>query len=123
MYVATVPNRGSPPAILLRESYREGGKVKNRTLANLSHWPEHKVEALRAVLQGRGPQILLEDAFEITRSLPHGHVAAVLGTLRSLGLDEVIDPAPSRTRPRLGDGRRPGDRPLLQAVLGAGASL
>ena len=55
MYVARVPNRGSPPAILLRESYREGGKVKNRTLANLSRWPEHKVDALSRALKGLPP--------------------------------------------------------------------
>ena len=99
MYVVKVPNRGSPPAILLRESYREAGKVKNRTLANLSAWPEAKVEALSRVLKGRPPPAAdLDGAFEITRSLPHGHVAAVLGTLRDLGLEELIDPVPSRQR-------------------------
>jgi hypothetical protein len=99
MYVVKVPNRGSPPAILLRESYREAGKVKNRTLANLSAWPEAKVEALSRVLKGQPPPAAdLDGAFEITRSLPHGHVAAVLGTARQLGLDELIDPAPSRHR-------------------------
>jgi hypothetical protein len=99
MYVVKVPNRGSPPAILLRESYRQDGKVKNRTLANLSSWPEAKVEALARVLKGQPPPAApLHEAFEITRSLPHGHVAAVLGTARQLGLDELIDPAPSRHR-------------------------
>jgi hypothetical protein len=99
MYVAKVPNRGSPPAVLLRESYREGGKVKNRTLANLSAWPEAKVDALSRVLKGQPPPAAdLDGAFEITRSLPHGHVAAVLGTLRDLGLEELIDPVPSRHR-------------------------
>jgi hypothetical protein len=99
MYVVKVPNRGSPPAILLRESYREAGKVKNRTLANLSSWPEAKVEALSRVLKGQPPPAAdLDGAFEITRSLPHGHVAAVLGTLRALGLEELIDPVPSRQR-------------------------
>ena len=99
MYVAKVPNRGSPPAVLLRESYREAGKVKNRTLANLSAWPEAKVDALSRVLKGQPPPAAgLDRAFEITRSLPHGHVAAVLGTARQLGLDELIDPAPSRHR-------------------------
>ena len=99
MYVVKVPNRGSPPAILLRESYREEGKVKNRTLANLSSWPEAKVEALARVLKGAPPPAApLREAFEITRSLPHGHVAAVLGTARRLGLPELIDPAPSRHR-------------------------
>ena len=98
MYVARVPNRQSPPAILLRESFREDGKVKNRTLANLSHWPQEKVDALSLVLKGLPPKFALEDTFEITRSLPHGHVAAVLGTLRSLGVEEMIDPVPSRQR-------------------------
>ena len=99
MYVVKVPNRGSPPAILLRESYREAGKVKNRTLANLSAWPEAKVDALTRVLKGQPPPAApLDEAFEITRSLPHGHVAAVLGTARQLGLEELIDPVPSRHR-------------------------
>jgi Transposase DDE domain len=98
MYVARVPNRGSPPAVLLRESYREAGKVKNRTLANLSSWPEAKVDALSRVLKGQPPAAALDGAFEITRSLPHGHVAAVLGTLRDLALEELIDPVPSRHR-------------------------
>src|SRR5229473_3894882 len=98
MYVAKVPNRGSPPAILLRESYREAGKVKNRTLANLSSWPEAKVDALSRVLKGQAPAASLDGAFEITRSLPHGHVAAVLGTARQLGLEGLIDPVPSRHR-------------------------
>ena len=79
--------------MLLRESYREDGKVKNRTLANLSSWPEAKVDALSRVLKGQPPAASLDGAFEITRSLPHGHVAAVLGTVRQL-----IDPAPSRSR-------------------------
>src|SRR6187200_1753239 len=98
MYVARIPNRGSPPAILLRESYREGGKVKNRTLANLSHGPEHKVDTLARALKGLPPKLELAEAFEITRSLPHGHVAAVLATAQRLGLAELIDPTPSRRR-------------------------
>jgi hypothetical protein len=97
MYITRVPNRASPPAVLLRESYREGGKVKNRTLANLSSWPEAKVEALSRALRGL-PPAGLEGTFEVTRSLPHGHVAAVLGTIRELGLEELIDPVPSRQR-------------------------
>ena len=98
MYVAVVPNRGSPPAILLRESYREGGKVKNRTLANLSHWPAEKVDDLRRVLTGQSPKLDLTQAVEITRSLPHGQVAAVLGSAQRLGMAELIDPTPSRNR-------------------------
>jgi hypothetical protein len=97
MYVTRVPNRGSPPAVLLRESYRKGGKVKNRTLANLSSWPEAKVEALSRALKGL-PPAGLEGMVDITRSLPHGHVAAVLGTIRGLGLAELIGPEPSRQR-------------------------
>jgi hypothetical protein len=97
MYVTRVPNRGSPPAVLLRESYREGGKVKNRTLANLSSWPEAKVEALSRALKGL-PPAGLEGMVDITRSLPHGHVAAVLGTIRELGLEKLISPEPSRQR-------------------------
>jgi hypothetical protein len=98
MYVARVPNRGSPPAILLRESYRDGGKVKNRTLANLTRWPEDKVQALSRVLKGLPPRLDLAEAFEVTRSLPHGHVAAVLGSAQRLGIEELIDSAPSRRR-------------------------
>jgi len=98
MYVTRVPNRGSPPAVLLRESYRENGQVKTRTLANLSRWPEHKVQRLERALKGQLAPMELAGAFDITRSLPHGHVAAVLGTARHLGVEELIDPAPSRWR-------------------------
>src|SRR5271169_25298 len=89
MYVAAVPNRNSPPAILLREGYREDGKVKTRTLANISHWPEAKIEALRRVLRDDLPA---PDAGALTmlRSLPHGHVAAVLATARRIGLDRLL---------------------------------
>lgn len=97
MYVAVVPNRGSPPAILLRESYREGRSVRTRTLANLSHWPSAQIETLRRVLRGE-TLVAPEDAFEIVRSRPHGHVAAVVGTLRRLGLEQVIASRPSRQR-------------------------
>src|SRR5262245_31074427 len=89
MYIATIPNRSSPPAILLRESYRQGGQVKTRTLANLTDWPPAQLDALRHVLRG-DLLVAPEDAFEIVRSLPHGHVAAVLGTVRRLGVDRLI---------------------------------
>jgi len=89
MYVERVPNRSSPPAILLRESYREDGKIKKRTLANLSDWPAAKVEALRRVLRDESVG-LADRAVELQRSLPHGHVAAALGTLRELGLDRLL---------------------------------
>jgi hypothetical protein len=98
MYVTRVPNRGSPPAVLLRESYRQDGKVRNRTLANLSRWPPEKVEALERVLKGLPPKVALAEAFEIARSRPHGHVAAAVGTARELGMPELIDAAPSRAR-------------------------
>jgi hypothetical protein len=80
MYITRVPNRGSPPAVLLRESCREGGQVKNRTVANLSSWPEAMVEALSRALTGL-PPAGLEGMAEIARSLPHGHLVAVLGTI------------------------------------------
>jgi Transposase DDE domain len=97
MYIATIPNRSSPPAILLRESYRQDGQVKTRTLANLTHWPPAQLEALRRVLRG-DTLVAPEDAFEIIRSLPHGHVAAVLGTLRRLGLDFLLAAQKSHQR-------------------------
>jgi hypothetical protein len=101
MYVAVVPNRKSPPAILLRESFRERGKVCNRTLANLSHWPAEKIEALRQVLQGKQAGTAhLQSAFTIARSLPHGHVAAVLATMDHLKLPLILDEEPSRERNR-----------------------
>ena len=82
MYIEAVPNRNSPPAVLLRETYRQNGKICKRTLCNLSHWPTGHVEGLRGVLRG-GTVIPPErDAFTVTRSLPHGHVAAALGTAR-----------------------------------------
>ena len=95
MYVTRVPNRSSPPAVLLRESYRDGGKVKTRTLANLTAWPDAKVEALRLVLKGE-TAIVSKDELRIERSLPHGHVAAVLGMARKLGLDKLLARVPSR---------------------------
>ena len=98
MYVERVPNRNSPPAVLLRESYREGGKVRKRTLANLSKWPDELVEGFRILLKGGVALPSVDAAFEIVRSRPHGHVAAVLGTLRRLGLEKLLDRRPSRER-------------------------
>jgi len=97
MYVEVVPNRGSPPAVLLRESVREGPRIRKRTLANLSAWPPEKVALLRHVLRG-DPLVPPADAVEILRTRPHGHVAAVLGTLRRLELDRCLDVQPSRLR-------------------------
>ena len=102
MYIETVPNRGSPPAILLRESYRDGKSVRKRTLLNLSHWPPEQVEGLRGVLKGGVVLPPGEQPFTIERSLPHGAVAAVLGTARSVGLDRLLGPktANEPNRPR-----------------------
>jgi hypothetical protein len=98
MYIEAVPNRNSPPAILLRESYRAGGKVRKRTLCNLSDWPTAYVEGLRGVLKG-GTVIPVErDALTVIRSLPHGHVAAALGTARKIGLDRILGPGSDRCR-------------------------
>ena len=97
MYVAKVPNRSSPPAFLLRESYRQDGKVKSRTLANITNWPAKKIDMLRRVLKGEtlvpvgqspGPG---GAGFEILRGLPRGHVAAVLGALRHLKMEPMLD--------------------------------
>lgn len=98
MYIEAVPNRNSPPAILLRESYRQDGKVRKRTLCNLSDWPAAHIEGLRGVLKG-GVVIAAErDAFTVTRSLPHGHVAAALGTARKIGLDRMLGAERNRCR-------------------------
>lgn len=100
MYIERVPNRNSPPAVLLRESYREGGRVKKRTLANLSHLSEATIAGLRRVL--RGDTVVAPcDAFAIERSRPHGHVAAVLGTLKKLGLDRLLAARRSPDRDRV----------------------
>ncbi len=95
MYVTRVPNRSSPPAVLLRESYRDGGRVKTRTLANLTDWPDAKVDALRRVLKGE-TAIVSRHELLIERSLPHGHVAAVLGMARKLGLHKLLPASPKR---------------------------
>ncbi len=97
MYVERVPNRNSPPAILLREAWREMGKIKKRTLANLSHWPTPKIQSLRRLLSGEH-LVSPADAFLITKSRAHGHVEAVLGTMRKLGLPGLIAAKPSRER-------------------------
>jgi len=98
MYIESVPNRNSPPAILLRESYRDGGKIKKRTIANLSDWPSEIVEGLRTLLKGGKVAPAEQETIIVRRSLPHGHVAAVLGTLRSIGLDRVLGPPRHRCR-------------------------
>src|ERR1700726_2841683 len=127
MYVAVIPNRGAPPAILLRESYRQAGKTKNRTLANLSRWPAERIGQLRAVL--RGDKLLpAAEAVEIVRALPHGHVLAALGTARRIALDALLPRrapqrrrdlalalivAPARTGGQAGDCADAGSQPFL----------
>src|SRR5262245_31561976 len=108
MHVDRIPNRTSPPAYLLRETYREGEKVKKRTLANISDWPIAKIEALRRVLRGdfssgdhRRQELML------LRSLPHGHVAAALGALRKVKLDRVLSQG----------GRRPARQVSLSIAM------
>ena len=98
MYIESVPNRNSPPAILLRESYRENGKVRKRTLCNLSDWSTAHVEGLRGVLKGGTVVAPDRDAFTVTRSLPHGHAALALGTARKIGLDTMLGPDGNRCR-------------------------
>jgi transposase len=97
MYVESVPNRNSPPAVLLRESSRLDGKIVKRTLANLSDWPASQVASLRRVLKGES-LVAPTEAFRIQRSTPHGHVAAVLGTLRRLGLERILARTPCAER-------------------------
>jgi transposase len=98
MYIETVKNRDSPPCILLRESYRQGGKVKKRTLANLTKWPNKIIENFRELLKGGIVVESIQDSFEVIRSLPHGHVAAVIGSLQKIGLERIIDSKKSRQR-------------------------
>ena len=90
MHIESVPNRKSHPTILLRESYRADGKVRKRTIANLTHWPEPLVEGLRTLLRGGVALAKADEALTIARSLPHGHVAAVLGTAEQLGLPKLL---------------------------------
>jgi hypothetical protein len=95
MFIDVIPNRGSPPAVLLRESYRDGGKVKKRTLANLSQLRPEQIDAMRAVLRGEA-LVPAGEGLEIVRALPHGHVLAALGTARRLKLDRLLPRAADR---------------------------
>ena len=97
MFIARIPNRNSPPAILLRESYRENGKVKTRTLANLSKLPASAIDVLKRSLKGQS-LVPLEETLDIVASPHHGHVKAVLQTLCRLGLPRLMDSRPSRER-------------------------
>jgi len=100
MYIETVPNRNSPPAILLRQGWRQGKKTLKRTLANLSHWPPQKIEAWRRLLRDE-TLVSPQDLFTTQRTLPHGHVQAVLGILRKLGLAAIISAKHCRERDRV----------------------
>lgn len=98
VYIERVPNRSSPPAILLRESFRKDGKVRKRTVLNLTKWPPDLIEGLRVLLKGGTAVSDFKNSFTILRSEPYGHIAATLGSLRQLGLDEILDSRPSRSR-------------------------
>ena len=93
MYIESVRNRNSPPAVLLRESYRdEKGKVKKRTLANLSHWKPVHVAGLKAILKGAHvSDVPFEEQFSVERTLPHGHVAVLLGKFKQLGMTNLLE--------------------------------
>ena len=94
MYVEAIPNRNSPPAVLLREAYREDGKVKKRTLANISCLPAEVIEGLKVLLKGGVAVPSADEVFTVERSLPHGHVAAVLGSARRCGAEDWFERAP-----------------------------
>ena len=100
MYIDRVPNRTSRPTVLLRESTREGDKIRKRTLANLTCLPEHAIDALQRILKGE-KLVSLAERVQIERSTPYGHMAAVLGTVRRLGLDRLLGPKPSPERDRV----------------------
>lgn len=97
MYIAIVPNRNSKPAVLLRESYRDGKQVKNRTLANLSSLPMEQVEGIRRILKGE-PLVSLVDQFEVIRSQHHGHVSAVMLAMSRLDFAKLISSRACRER-------------------------
>src|SRR5437870_1840244 len=97
MHIHIVPNRGSPPTVLLRESYREGAKVGKRTLANLSSLSSAQVEAIRAILRGEQLRPVAQ-GFEIAASRSHGHVQAITAAMQRLGLTSVIASRPCRER-------------------------
>jgi hypothetical protein len=97
MYIETIPNRQSRPTVLLREGWREGKHIRKRTLANLTHWPAPKIEALRLLLQDV-PLVPLHSLFVVEHSLPHGAVEAIVGTMRQLGLDGLLASKACRER-------------------------
>ena len=101
MYIESVPNRASPPAVLLRESWREGGKIRKRTLANLSCLSSEVIEGLKVLLGGGVAVASADEIFTVERSLPHGHVAAVLGSARGCGASVWFGSAPQDLQPLL----------------------
>jgi hypothetical protein len=101
VYIEVIPNRSSPPAILLREGYREGGKVRKRTLANLSSWDPQLLEHFRVLLKGGVAVESAASVLSIERALPHGHVAAVLGAARGCGSSAWFGSAPQELQPVL----------------------
>ncbi len=119
VHVATIKTKGKGDRVytshLLRRSYREGGKVRHENLGNLSHLPAHALEAVRLTLQGR-VLVDLEENFEIARSLPHGHVAGVLGVLRSVDLERLICRERCRERDLV-------VAMVCQALIGPGSKL
>src|SRR6185436_15962019 len=123
MFIQVIPNRGSPPAVLLRESYREGGKVKKRTLANLSKLPQALLDGIAVLLAGGkaapAEASAAEPGFEIVHSLAHGHVAAVRGMIRKLGLDRTLQ-GRSRVERRLRD---IVEAMIVQRIVAAGSKL
>jgi hypothetical protein len=101
MYIESVPNRNSPPAVLLRESFREDGKLRKRTLANLSCLTDAVIAGLKVLLRGGVAVSSTEELFTYERTLPHGHVAAVLGSARGSGATNWFASAPNELRPVL----------------------
>src|SRR5258708_17377026 len=97
MYIETVPNRNSPPAILLRQGWREGNKTRKRTLANLSDWPQQKIESFRRLLRDE-PLVSPQDLLSTHNTLPHGHVEALLLALGKLCLPSLISTTPCPQR-------------------------
>jgi hypothetical protein len=97
MYVESIPNRGARPTVLLREAWREGGKIRRRTAGNITRLPAEQIELIRRTLKGER-LVGAESAFEILRSRPHGHVAAVLGVMRALGIPELLASRKGRSR-------------------------
>ena len=97
MHISIVPNRNSKPAVLLRESYREGKKVKKRTLANLTSLPMDQIEAIRRILKGE-KLAPVDDLFEVGRSHHHGHVHAVTETMKRLGFSNLLASRKSKER-------------------------